>query len=218
MIKLVIFDVDGTLLDTESVYINSALKTAKIYGYPITLEDVLKTVGGNSDNSRRVISKALGEKYDYEEYRKHLHEVWDAYEEKEGVAFKKGAMEIIKFLKEENIPMAIATSTGRSRQEKVLERVGLTPYFDFMVFGDDVKNSKPNPDIYLKAIEHFDFNSDEMIIFEDSTNGIKSGVAAGVRVVYIKDYIDVPEDVVATCYKRLDNLLEGIDLIKEENK
>lgn len=110
--------------------------------------------------------------------------------------------------------MAIATSTYREKQVKVLTNLGIIDYFDYMVFGDEIKNSKPAPDIYLKIYEHYNLDKDEMIIYEDSNNGILSGYNAGIKVVYIKDIVDVKEETLSLCYKQVKDLDEGIEILK----
>ena len=85
---------------------------------------------------------------------------------------------------------------------------------NYMVFGDEIKNSKPAPDIYLKVFEHYNYDKDEMIICEDSKNGILSAHNAGIRVVYIKDIVDVNEDTLALCYKQVKDLDEGIEILR----
>ena len=84
-----------------------------------------------------------------------------------------------------------------------------------MVFGDEIKNSKPCPDIYLKVYNHFSYDKDEIMIFEDSTNGILSAYNANIKVVYIKDMVNVNKEIVSLCYKKCKDLDEGIKIINE---
>ncbi|MDO4501169.1 MAG: HAD family phosphatase [Erysipelotrichaceae bacterium] len=218
MIKLVIFDVDGTLLDTETVYIQSALETAKRYNYPITIEDLFKTIGGNSLRARKIMSEVLGSEEIYDEYHERMVNIWDETKRRDGVAFKEGAIELITYLKENGIKIAIATSTKESRQMPNLKRTGLLPHLDYMVFGNQIKASKPAPDIYLNVIDHFNIPKEEIIIFEDSPNGLLSGIASGVKTVFIPDYVKVSDEIIKDTYAQLNNLKEGIQLIKDINE
>ena len=214
MIKLVIFDVDGTLVDSESIYVKAALKNLEVNHYNIPMSAIMGIIGQNKAAGQRLIESTQDDSFNYDEYLKDFRKIRDELLEKEPYKLKKGAINILNYCKEHNIKMAIATSTARDKQTKVLTQLGIIDYFDYMVFGDEIKNSKPAPDIYLKVYEHYNLDKDEMIIYEDSNNGILSGYNAGIRVVYIKDIVDVKEDTLALCHKQVKDLDEGIEILK----
>ena len=215
MIKLVIFDVDGTLVDSESIYVKAALKNLEVNHYNIPMSAIMGIIGQNKAAGQRLIESTQDDSFNYDEYLKDFRKIRDEFLEKEPYKLKKGAINILNYCKEHDIKMAIATSTARDKQTKVLTQLGIIDYFDYMVFGDEIKNSKPAPDIYLKVYEHYkNLDKDEMIIYEDSNNGILSGYNAGIKVVYIKDIVDVKEDTLALCYKEVKDLDEGIEILK----
>ena len=215
MIKLVIFDVDGTLVDSESIYVKAALKNLEVNHYNIPMSAIMGIIGQNKAAGQRLIESTQDDSFNYDEYLKDFRKIRDEFLEKEPYKLKKGAINILNYCKEHDIKMAIATSTARDKQTKVLTQLGIIDYFDYMVFGDEIKNSKPAPDIYLKVYEHYkNLDKDEMIIYEDSNNGILSGYNAGIKVVYIKDIVDVKEDTLALCYKQVKDLDEGIEILK----
>lgn len=215
MIKLVIFDVDGTLVDSESIYVKAALKNLEVNHYNIPMSAIMGIIGQNKAAGQRLIESTQDDSFNYYEYLKDFRKIRDELLEKEPYKLKKGAINILNYCKEHDIKMAIATSTARDKQTKVLTQLGIIDYFDYMVFGDEIKNSKPAPDIYLKVYEHYkNLDKDEMIIYEDSNNGILSGYNAGIKVVYIKDIVDVKEDTLALCYKQVKDLDEGIEILK----
>ena len=214
MIKLVIFDVDGTLVDSEVVYVKAALKNLEVNHYNIPMSAIMGIIGQNRIAGRKLIESTQDDSFDYDKYIKDYEKIRSEILENEPLKLKKGALNILNYCKEHNIKMAIATSTARDKQTKVLTQLGIIDYFDYMVFGDEIKNSKPAPDIYLKVYEHYNLDKDEMIIYEDSNNGILSGYNAGIKVVYIKDIVDVKEDTLALCYKQVKDLDEGIELLK----
>ena len=214
MIKLVIFDVDGTLVDSESVYVKAAIKNMEVNGYNIPMSVIMGIIGQNRVASRKLIESSQDESFDYDKYIKDYEKIRSEFIKNEPLKLKKGALNILNYCKEHDIKMAIATSTYREKQVKVLTNLGIIDYFDYMVFGDEIKNSKPAPDIYLKVYEHYNLDKDEMIIYEDSNNGILSGYNAGIKVVYIKDIVDVKEDTLALCYKQVKDLDEGIEILK----
>lgn len=214
MIKLVIFDVDGTLVDSEVVFVKAAIKNMEVNGYNIPMSAIMGIIGQNRIAGRKLIESTQDDSFDYDKYIKDYEKIRSEILENEPLKLKKGAINILNYCKEHDIKMAIATSTYREKQIKVLTNLGIIGYFDYMVFGDEIKNSKPAPDIYLKVYEHYNLDKDEMIIYEDSNNGILSGYNAGIKVVYIKDIVDVKEETLALCYKQVKDLDEGIEILK----
>lgn len=215
MIKLVIFDVDGTLVDSETVYVKAALKNLEVNHYNIPMSAIMGIIGQNRVAGRKLIESTQDDSFNYDKYIKDFEKIRNQILENEPYKLKKGALNILNYCKKHNIKMAIATSTARDKQTKVLTELGIIDYFDYMVFGDEINNSKPAPDIYLKVYEHYNIDKDEMIIYEDSKNGILSAHNAGIRVVYIKDIVDVEEEVTSLCYKQVKDLDEGIEILNE---
>lgn len=214
MIKLVIFDVDGTLVDSESVYVKAALKNLEVNHYNIPMSAIMGIIGQNRVAGRKLIESTQDDSFNYDKYIKDFEKIRNQILENEPYKLKKGALNILNYCKKHNIKTAIATSTYREKQVKVLTNLGIIDYFDYMVFGDEIKNSKPDPEIYLKVFEHYNYGKDEMIIYEDSKNGILSAHNAGIRVVYIKDIVDVEEEVTSLCFKQVEDLDEGIELLR----
>ena len=214
MIKLVIFDVDGTLVDSESVYVKAALKNLEVNHYNIPMSAIMGIIGQNKVAGQKLIESTQDDSFNYDKYLQDFRKIRDELLEKEPYKLKKGALNILNYCKKHDIKMAIATSTARDKQSKVLTELGIIDYFDYMVFGDEINNSKPAPDIYLKVYEHYNIDKDEMIIYEDSKNGILSAHNAGIKVVYIKDIVDVEEEVTSLCYKQVKDLDEGIEVLR----
>ncbi len=209
MTKLAIFDVDGTLIDSESIYVRAALLNNKINNYNVPLDVIMNTIGRNRESVKQVVVESQDKDFDYDIYRSKLMDIYN----KDELTLKKGAINILEHCKKNNILMAIATSTYKEKQLKILKKLDIAKYFDYMVFGDEIKNSKPCPDIYLKVYEHYNFNKEDIIIFEDSRNGILSAHNAGIKVAYIKDQVDVEKEVVDLAYKSIKDLDEGIKLL-----
>ena len=125
---------------------------------------------------------------------------------------------IVAFAKDNGISVAVATSSTRERAEKNLKRLGLWDYFDAVVTGDMVERSKPEPDIFLEAAKRIGARKDECIVCEDSYNGLLAAKASGMRPIFIPDILAPNEETDKIAYKTCRDLLEVIDLIKEENK
>ena len=209
MTKLAIFDVDGTLIDSESIYVKAALLNNKINNYNVPLNVIMNTIGRNRESVRQVVTDSQTKDFDYDTYRSKLMEIYN----QDRLTLKKGAINILEYCKNHNILSAIATSTYKEKQLRILNKLDLIKYFDYMVFGDEIKNSKPAPDIYLNVYNHYNFKKEDILIFEDSRNGILSAHNAGIKVVYIKDVVDVEKEVVDLAYKSIKDLDEGIKLL-----
>ena len=209
MIKLAIFDVDGTLIDSESIYIKAALLNNEINNYNVPMDVIKNTIGRNRDSVRQIVIDSQSSNFDYDTYRSKLMELYN----EDSLTLKKGAINILEYCKTHNILSAVATSTYKEKQLRILNKLDLTKYFDYMVFGDQIKNSKPAPDIYLDVFNHYNFKKEDILIFEDSRNGILSAHSANINVVYIKDVVDVEKEVVDLAYKSIKDLDEGIKLL-----
>ncbi len=218
MIKLVIFDVDGVILNTEELYVNSALQNCKDHDYPIPREKLIETIGSGMENHKRVIMEYMGPDFDFDTYIDRQEEYWDKFRDMTPPEAKKGFFELYSYLKRKGIMTALATSTDRSRQLRSLLDAKVGHDFDFMVFGDDISRHKPDPQIYELVLEHFGYPKDEAIIIEDSINGIMSGLNAGVKVIYIPDLVKVPQELIDKTYRKLDDLSQCIDVIEELSK
>ena len=209
MTKLAIFDVDGTLIDSESIYVKAALLNNKINNYNVPLNVIMNTIGRNRESVRQVVIDSQTKDFDYDTYRSKLMEIYN----QDSLVLKKGAINILEYCKNHNILSALATSTYKEKQLRILTQLDIAKYFDYMVFGNQIKNSKPAPDIYLNVYNHYNFKKEDILIFEDSRNGILSAHNAGIKVVYIKDVVDVEKEVVDLTYKSIKDLDEGIKLL-----
>ena len=127
---------------------------------------------------------------------------------------KTGVVEILSFLKENGYPIALATSTRRTSVESHLVKSGIKQYFDFIVAGDEVMNSKPAPEIYLKACKGLGVMPQNAIAVEDSFNGIRSAFNAGMMPVMIPDTVMPDEEITELLFKKFNNLLELIEFLK----
>ena len=216
-IRLCVFDMDGLLIDSESVWLNNALECNRKYGYGIPEELVLKTMGNNNEETRRRFLETMGASFPYDEFIRQVVIERREYLKIHPLEKKKGLDELFDWLEDNDIRKALATSTGRVHAIDSLESVNIADRFDHIVLGDDLKESKPRPEIYLKAISPFPYEKDEILAFEDSGNGILSACGAGLRVVYIPDLAYVSEQTKEKSFTTLNDLSEAIKLIEKLN-
>ena len=219
MIKLVIFDCDGVVIDSESLYLDIALENCRINHYDIPIDVLKSVIGGTRDHFKEILMNYMGEGFDFDKYLNDLQDIYLSSKDKRVAPVKKGFFELIKYIKDNKISTALATSTDRNRQLSNLKRVNISEdCFDYMVFGNDITKSKPDPEIYLKVVQHYNIDKEDILVIEDSLNGVLSGINAGLKVIYIPDMIDIPKDVEELTYKKLKDLSEVINVIESINK
>ena len=213
MIKAVVFDMDGLMFDTERLTILAWDYAGEKLGLGKMGHMVYKTLGMNVESSRKIFSQEYGDKIVEEDLTKHAREFFNDYYEKNGIPIKTGLIEILSYLKENNYRLAVATSSNQKTVLSHLERANIKEYFDVIVCGDMIKNSKPAPDIYLKACELLDVNPSECLALEDSPNGIRSAFSAGLKPVMIPDLIDPTDEILDMLHSKLLNLNEVVNLL-----
>lgn len=197
-IKAVIFDMDGTLIDTEKYYRRFWPMALAEFGYTMTDTQALSMRSLGRPFAPIRLREMFGEELDYVQVRQRRKELMEACIEKEGIQCKQGAVELLQYLREKGITTAIATATDLERTGKYLEMSGLQGYFDELISATMVKEGKPSPDIYLYACERLGLQPGECIAVEDSPNGVLSAYRAGCKVIMVPDQTP-PDDKLMTC-------------------
>lgn len=185
----VIFDMDGVLLDTERLIWRCWGETEGEFGITGT-QAVLRTLfGTNQENFSRQMKAHYGQDFPYDAFHEAYRSRFFAITDAEGVPVKKGARELLDYLKGEGAPLAVASSTRREVVERELESAGLLYYFDHIVGGRDIAKSKPAPDIYLLACRRLGADPADCYGIEDSYNGVRSVHNAGMHPIMVPDQL-----------------------------
>lgn len=213
-IKAAVFDMDGTMFDTEYLFNLSWLRAAKERNSPLGEEFVERIVGVSKAQSRALAYSLYGDQNDYDEVSALSHKYFGEYVETYGIPLKKGLFELLDFLKNREIPLALATSTGRKSALSHLERTGTLKYFSAFAFGDDIVRSKPDPEIFLLAAERLGADIKDCVVFEDSPNGIKAARASGAKVVCVPDRIPIEGELINCADFILPSLYEAINILE----
>ena len=214
MLELVVFDVDGLMIDTESVWKNAFDKAGDKYGIP-NLGDTLfpSLIGKRLEDEQELLDRILPS-----DIQNDLLDEWRQMGlsslEKE-VPVKPGLYEMLDFLEQHHIKKAVATTTRREFTEERLKRVGVYDRFDYVLCGDEVINRKPDPEIYLSVLKKMDTDAGNALVLEDSVVGVEAAYRAGIDCIQVPDII-APTDVQKkqTIYTAKD-LMEAKDYIKE---
>lgn len=193
IIKGAVFDMDGLMIDTEKLYLLYWKKAAADFGYDMKDEHVYAIRSLARKYSIPMLKSFFGEDFPTEEVRARRTELINAHIEKNGIDLKKGLFELLNWLKDHGVKLAVATATPRERATLYLRKINALDLFDTVVCGDMIANGKPAPDIYLTAARELDLPPEQCAAFEDSPNGIKAAHAAGCHAIMIPD-MTPPDD------------------------
>ena len=213
MIRAVIFDMDGTLIDTEKYYRIFWPKALAEFGYHMTDEQALSMRSLGRPFAPARLRQWFGEELDYDAVRQRRKDMMEECLDREGIRRKPGALELVQRLKVDGITTAVATATDPERTAKYLRLTGLEGYFDRLISATQVKKGKPSPDIYLYACEQLGLKPEECLAVEDSPNGVLSAYRAGCKVVMVPDQTEADEETKKYLYAVAENLDEVYEII-----
>ena len=213
--KAVLFDLDGTLIDTEKYYMEVWPKAAEHFGLKLTREMALELRSLGRPYAPEQFKRWYGHDTDYWAIREYRRTLFREALAEGGLHAKAGAEDLLRYLRDRKVLCAVATATDTERAKSYLEQVGLLSYMDRICSAADAKAGKPAPDVYLKACFELGLRPEMCLAIEDAPNGIRSAYDAGCKVVFVPDQTErEPESeplCIATC-KSLNaviKLLEG---------
>jgi len=208
MLKAVIFDVDGTLLDTERIYMQAWKEAAAEQGYVMPDELLRKTRAVDAKVAARIFEEEIGNGFSYAETRPIRVRIAEEIIERESPVLKPGVLELLAYLENKDIRLAVASSTNTKTTKEHLAINGIADRFEVIVGGDMIEKGKPNPDIFLKAAQLLGEAPEDCIVVEDSPAGIKAGTAAGMKAVLVPDQAAIAQEIIDLSDAVLESLLE----------
>lgn len=213
MIKGVVFDLDGTLLDTEKLYRRFWVEAARQLGYPMEERHALMIRSMTAAYAEPLLRREVCAEFDYHAVRALRRKIMGEYIDRNGVDPKPQLLETLETIKARGIKIGLATATPEQRARKYLRMVGAEAYFDDVTCADMVSHGKPQPDIYLLACERIETAPEETLAVEDSPTGIRAAHAAGCLPVMVPDQDEPDEEIRAICHAVVPGLYDVIDLI-----
>lgn len=213
MERLIIFDMDGVIFDSERVVLEGWKEIADKYGIKNMEEPYMKCIGVNIDKCKEIFLDYYGEDFPYDEYESEQSANYHKKYDNGRLPLKPGVEKLLIELRKNNYNIAIASSTKLQTVKNQIEAAGLAQYFDKYVGGDMVAKSKPEPDIFIEAMKGFDVDAENVIVIEDSFNGIRAAYAAGMKPVMVPDLIAPDKEMEEKAWCIKNNLEEIIELI-----
>ncbi len=199
---------DGTLLDTERIAYQGFVATCARFGVNSDFSAYSRCIGASGTHTKEVLGALLGTRVAVDEF----HAAWQAHYVAHAVhgpvPVKTGAKELLAMLGAWAIPMAVVTSTRTTHAHIKLENAGLLAHFEFVIGGDQVPHSKPEPLIYQRAADRLGLAPARCLAVEDSVNGILAACRAGCRTVHVADLVALPATFDGHVERRFGSLAE----------
>lgn len=204
-VRAVIFDMDGTLIDTEAVHLRAFAEAGEALGWPLSEEFLLSLVGIYRDQNMVTFRETFGPDFPLERFYAESDALFEAAMAA-SVPLKLGAKAVLEHFAALGIRMAVATSTMAPYAQHRLNSAGLLHYFQAVVTRTDVEFPKPNPQPYLMAADRLGVDPAHCVAVEDSYAGVRAATAAGIATVMIPDLLPPTDELVEVCAAVLPSL------------
>lgn len=214
MIKAIIFDMDGLMIDSERVTFECYQERLKDMNLTMDEEFYKTLLGKPIKGIYQRFYDVYGNDFPIENVIQDVHQLMAERFETEGVPVKKGLVELLHYLKDNNYKTIVATSSNRDRVDKILAQAKITEFFDDSICGDEVTKGKPNPEVFLKSCQKLVVNVDEAIVLEDSEAGIQASYDANIKVICIPDMKYPEKQYEEKTFKILKDLTEVTAYLK----
>ncbi|MBI4296239.1 MAG: HAD family phosphatase [Chloroflexi bacterium] len=207
-IKATIFDLDGLLLDTERIALSTFVAACREHDFEPDINVYYKCLGRNESTTKQIMLDGYGKDFPWES----INELWVKEYDKEtlgkAIPIKAGALSLLEYLEEGTFKKVVATSSRTAKAREKLSRAGMLHFFDFVLGGDEITNPKPHPEIYLSACRRLNEEPANCLALEDSENGVRSALEAGLTVIQVPDLVPPSRDMQALGHKIVKSLVE----------
>lgn len=216
--KAVIFDMDGTLFDTERIGFEAWYAVNEKYHLPISHEFISLLKGRTRKSAQPIFKQYMPEGWPENDVYQDLYAYITEYKMKNGPMPKTDLKRLFDRLKNDGYKIALCSSSNRKNVDLNLSFENLYEYFDAIVDGAMADNGKPAPDLYLKTAELLKLDPNECLVIEDSPSGIHAGNNAGMDVIMVIDTIQPTDELRKICYRIFDHLDDILSVIIDNKK
>lgn len=217
MIKAVIFDMDGVLIDTEKYLVKYWIQAGQEFGFGMKPEHGLLIRSLAGKYAGPLLQEIFGPSFDYPAVRARRKALMADHIARNGIEKKPFVDKALDQLKEMGIKTAVATATDQERAGRYLKQIGIDHKFDRVICADMVENGKPQPDIYLYACQEMGELPENCMAVEDSPNGVRSAASAGLVTVMVPDLTQPDEEISRLLSEKVQDLGEIPGLVRKMN-
>lgn len=211
-----IFDMDGTMFDTERLRLQTIKQASlELCGQQFSDHYLMSCLGLSAKTAQQLAIQHYGDAVDYAAIRAYADQLELAHVRKFGVPVKQGLVETLEKLRKSGLRMAVATSSKRVIAEEYLINANVYKYFDVVVCGDDVLQGKPHPEIFQLAASRLNVPAENCLMFEDSENGLNAAAAAQGQTILLKDIKQPNQQMLETTtfyYENLEQFVQNLNL------
>lgn len=208
----VLFDMDGLLLDTERLHTIAFEQACAEHGWEMRHEVWRRCVGTTDERSQEILAAGYGSDFPLKKVRARWHELYTELQSK-SLRPMPGALALLGKLRDWRLPVGLVTSTDRVAAGAKINRCGLDKYFAIRVCGGEAARGKPCPDPYLLGARLLGLAPANILVLEDSDNGVRSGVSAGAQVIQVPDTIVPDVEIVALGHTIHPNLAQTLEVL-----
>lgn len=195
-VEAVFFDMDGLMFDTEKIYFKSNVHVLNEMGVAFTEADYSTLVGASGQAFVDAMLPFVGDMDGFNYFINEADGFFMNTITNEPIPVKNGLIELLDYLKKQEVKMAVVSSSNRQVVSTLLNRADIEEYFSFIVAADDVKNTKPDPEPYLQALDLADVDKTAAWVLEDSINGILSAKNAEIKAIMVPDMAEATEEAI----------------------
>jgi len=211
----VIFDMDGLLLDTERIALEHFVKACRAFHFEPDIDVYVRCIGTNSAATQVILTEGYGPEFPFEAIREVWTENYQKAVRENPIPMKSGAEKLLNYLKQSDIRLAVATSTKYDTALQKLKNAGVFHFFEKIVGGDQVENSKPHPEIYLQVSAFLGEVPEQCLALEDSDNGVLSAHNARMQVIQVPDLREPSAEVRNIGHPILPSLDEALRFLQK---
>lgn len=212
--EAVLFDMDGLLIDSERLSMQSFLESCEAFGLEDQSALFVQLIGSNEASLMAMLEQGIGQRVSVTDLRADWSRRYQAMIADGKVLLKPGVEVLLDWLAEQDIRMAVATSSAAPIAALKLTRTGIIKRFELIIGGDMVKHSKPHPEIYRMAASAVGVDVSGSLVLEDSANGVRAGVAAGCSVIQVPDLVPPEPELLALGHQVCDSLHEVLHCLQ----
>lgn len=212
----VVFDMDGLMVNTESIYHLAWRKAAATFGYPLSDATLRATTGRPLGDCYTILQSAVDDAFPMTAFIELWPQLWHEHIREHGVPQKPGLIALLDLLDTHKIPKAVATSTEYPDAIFTLQKADIADRFSLIISGDQIINGKPAPDIFLRAAERLGVPPQNCLALEDSEAGVLAATAAGMVTIMVPEIEHPAPHVTQRAYRVFSSLHEARQLVMEQ--